>query len=275
VLAAVTGAHAAAPSGPGAVCQFSSLADPTAEGDVQTGQISGGPLVTVDVDTASPQSGTLHCYIQVNNDIPTGSGPGVSGHGTGVVTAGPAQVSYTATETDNTYLCSTWTDDGDGVTYYFDDTTSDFTTTPVPCSLATSANAGPPPRTYPTGRIHLSGSSFPEVSGMTIEYDWASFDPPLYQWTCVEGSDSVTCTPPPTSHGPDRAACGTVTVDVAGSGVGIAAGLSYCSAGAPAQANSATHPHDAQRSDSPLPWTCQAPEDGFIGFWYVDCTVGP
>jgi hypothetical protein len=140
-------ADAAAPSGPGAVCQFSSTTDPTVEGDVQTGQISGGPLVTVNVDSTNPtasgpQSGTLHCWVQVASDVPT-SGPGVSGHGTGVVTAGPAQISYTATVDQNVYLCSTWTDDADGVTYYFDDTTSDFTTTAVPCGLAISASAPP------------------------------------------------------------------------------------------------------------------------------------
>jgi hypothetical protein len=137
-------AHAAAPSGPGAVCQFSSTTDPTVEGDVQTGQISGGPLVTVNVDSTNPtasgpQSGTLHCWVQVASDVPT-SGPGVSGHGTGVVTAGPAQITYTATVDQNVYLCSTWTDDADGVTYYFNDTTSDFSATVSPCGLAVSAS---------------------------------------------------------------------------------------------------------------------------------------
>jgi hypothetical protein len=146
-FATVPAFAAAPPSGPGAVCQFTSVSDPTVEGDVQTGQISGGPLVTVNVDTANPaasgpQTGTLSCYLQVDNANPTGpiGNPGVSGTGTGVVTAGPGQVTYTATATQNVYLCSQWTDSSDGTIWYFNDTTSDFSTTASPCGLAVSAS---------------------------------------------------------------------------------------------------------------------------------------
>jgi hypothetical protein len=137
-------AHAAVDDpGPGLICQFSSTTDPTVEGGVQTGQISGGPLVIQDSTTLLPGSGTLYCWLQVN-DATHGdplTHPGVHNHGTGVVTAGPAQITYTATATDNVYLCASFQDDA-STTYYWHDSTSTWSTSPGDCGLAISA--GPP-----------------------------------------------------------------------------------------------------------------------------------
>jgi hypothetical protein len=95
-------------------------------------------------DLEGPGAGTLHCYLQVNNDIPTGTGPGTSGHGTGLVSAGPAQITYVATATDNVYLCSEFTDDYDGTTYYWDDVNGEWSTSAAtPCGLATSTDGDP------------------------------------------------------------------------------------------------------------------------------------
>ena len=121
------------------LCQFASNDDPTAEG-FQTGELSGGPAVLTD-DALPPGvlSGTLTGRIQVTVADHTGTGPSVSGHGTAVVTAGPAVVSYQATATDPVYLCSEFTDDATGTTYYYDDGTQTWSTSPlVGCGLATS-----------------------------------------------------------------------------------------------------------------------------------------
>ncbi len=138
---AITPAHAATPDPWGAICQFASVTDPTVEGQ-QSGQVSGGPLVLTDDETPpGVYSGTLTCRVQVTTSNHTGSGPSVSGHGTPVVTAGPSTLTYSAGLTDNVYLCSEFTDDATGTTYYFDDTNSLWSTSnTVDCGLATSAS---------------------------------------------------------------------------------------------------------------------------------------
>jgi hypothetical protein len=125
----------------GLICQFASVEDPTAEPGTQSGQLSGGPVVLLDGANA-PESGTLTCSIQVDNPIPGGSGPSVSGHSTGVFTAGPAVVNYVAPATSNVYLCSSFTDDSDSLTYYFQEATGTWTTTAAdaPCGLAEGSN---------------------------------------------------------------------------------------------------------------------------------------
>jgi hypothetical protein len=137
----------ASPAAGGGVCQFTSATDVTGSGSAQTGEISGGPLVTLDVDTFNPratglESGTLSCYLLIDSSTPTGPAghPGVTGHGSGVVTAGPAQVTYDAYLTQNVYLCAEWRDDADGTTYYYDDATGNFTDSPTPCSLTFAAS---------------------------------------------------------------------------------------------------------------------------------------
>ena len=144
---AIVPAHAAVDdAGPGLICQFFSSTDPTAEAGTQTGELSGGPLVLTDSTTNLPGSGTLTCRIQVTTPNHTGSGPSVSGHGTGVVTAGPSEISYVAADTDNVYLCGEFTDDSTGTTYYWDDTNSVWSTSnTVDCGLAVSAGGSDDP----------------------------------------------------------------------------------------------------------------------------------
>jgi hypothetical protein len=124
-------------AGPGLICQFASVKDPTAEAGTQSGQLSGGPLVLVKDDLSGPGTGTLTCRVQINTLDHTGSGPSVSGHATGLVSAGPAVINYVAADADNVYLCGEFTDDADGTTYYWDDDNSEWSTSAsVPCGLA-------------------------------------------------------------------------------------------------------------------------------------------
>src|SRR4051812_34797851 len=93
-------------------------------------------------------SGTLTCRVQVTTSNHTGTGPTVSGHGTGVVTAGPSLLNYVAGPTDDVYLCGEFTDDSTGTTYYFDDVNGVWSTDPtVLCGLATSTGGGDDPLT--------------------------------------------------------------------------------------------------------------------------------
>jgi hypothetical protein len=124
--------------GPG--CGISTTTDPTGDDGVVTSELWGGPLLVQD-RRGLPLSGTLHCYLQFGNGTPTGTGPGVSGHGTGVVTAGPGQVSYAAGQT--VFLCSSFTDDGDGLTYYYDGVTGGYSTTAAGCSPGVSSSTTP------------------------------------------------------------------------------------------------------------------------------------
>ena len=136
-FAAPVTAHAAVSDPFGSGCQFTGTEDPTAETGTVTGVLSGGPLILVNDDNSGVGSGTLTCRLQVNEPTHTGTGPAVSGHGTGVVSAGPSEASFTASETDNVYLCMEFTDDSTGVTYYWDDSTGTWTTDPDgPCGLA-------------------------------------------------------------------------------------------------------------------------------------------
>jgi hypothetical protein len=135
-LVPAAAAHAAVsnPIGPG--CRFVGDDDPTAEPGTVTGTL-GGALVLTDDTTHLPGSGSLTCRIQVNVSTHTGSGPQVQGHGTGVVGAGPSEVSFVASATDTVYLCMEFTDDSDGTTYYWDPVHKVWTTDPNgPCGLA-------------------------------------------------------------------------------------------------------------------------------------------
>ena len=121
------------------LCTFVAFSDPTAEPDIETGALSGGPLTLpgFDVESAAVGSGTLVCRIQVNVESHQGAGPQVSGHGPGVVTAGPAQVSYVATPADSAYLCAEFLADATGMTYYYDAVHHLWSTDPsVSCDLA-------------------------------------------------------------------------------------------------------------------------------------------
>ena len=137
-------AHAAVDDPFGLICQFASVTNPTQEAGHQTGQVSGGPLFLLDSTTNLPGSGTLTCRVQVTTSNHTGTGPAVTGHGTGVVTAGPSLLDYTAGPLDFVYLCGEFTDDSDGTTYYWDDTNSVWAANDptVACGLADSPGSG-------------------------------------------------------------------------------------------------------------------------------------
>ena len=137
-------AYADTPETHGLICQFASVIDPTAEEGTQSGQISGGPVLLLEQDGMTPETGTLLCRIQVNNDTHTGTGPTVSGHGTGVLVAAPATVTYLAADTDTVSLCAEFVDDSDGVTYYWDGVNGEWSTSSaVPCGLAEGGTGDP------------------------------------------------------------------------------------------------------------------------------------
>jgi hypothetical protein len=84
--------------------------------------------------------------VQVDQATHTGSGPSVSGHGTGVLTAGPAVINYTVSDTSNVYLCAEFTDDTDGLTHYWDDHLSEWSLdATVACGLSIPDNPSPTP----------------------------------------------------------------------------------------------------------------------------------
>jgi hypothetical protein len=137
-------AYADVPVTDGLICQFASVEDPTAEAGSQSGQVSGGPVLLTEQDGTTPESGTLICRVQVNQGTHAGSGPDVRGHGTGVLTAGPGVINYTASVTDTVWLCSEFIDDSDGATYYYDDNTGDWSTDiNVSCGIAVGGTGDP------------------------------------------------------------------------------------------------------------------------------------
>jgi hypothetical protein len=124
---------------PGVLCQFDSDTNLTNAPGTETGWLAGGPLVLTDSTTHLPGSGTLICRIQVDVWDHTGTGQQIQGHGTGVVTAGPSYVSFTTNQWSGPFLCTEFTDDSDGTTYYWDDWNSGWSTSDrVSC-------CGPPP----------------------------------------------------------------------------------------------------------------------------------
>ncbi len=129
---AVAGPEADGPTG--FLCGFSSITNPNAEANTQTGEIDGGPLVvtTGEGATTAPASGTLTCTIQVgaNSTHAGADAPGgkVSANGTGVVVIPPSVVSYTAAPEQAVYLCSQFTYTGGGTVYFHADNDDDPST---------------------------------------------------------------------------------------------------------------------------------------------------
>ncbi len=149
-----TGTAVAGPptTGPdGFLCGFTSVTNPNAEANTQTGEIDGGPLIVTDA-AGNPTGGTLTCTIQVgaNNlhSSPDAPGGKVSAHGDGVVVIPPSVVSYTAAPEQNVYLCTQFTYDNGRTVYWHADNDDDPTTdtghwTEDPnkeCGLAISAS---------------------------------------------------------------------------------------------------------------------------------------
>jgi hypothetical protein len=118
-------ARADAPATDGQLCDLQVTEDPTAEAGTLTGELTGGPVLLTQQDGITPETGTLVCRAQVGTSDHTGSGPSISGRGTGVLTAGPATVTIYG---DDIYVCAEFVDDSDGVTYYWDGEASDWST---------------------------------------------------------------------------------------------------------------------------------------------------
>lgn len=134
-------AHAAVDQPVGAGCRFERATEPAADTGMRTGELSGGPLVLVDSTTHLPGAGTLTCRVQANVGDHTGTGgASISAHGRLVVLTPPVQVTIVATYADNVYVCTAFTDDSDGTTYYFDDEAQRWSTDPgVACDLVIEA----------------------------------------------------------------------------------------------------------------------------------------
>jgi hypothetical protein len=145
-------AHAGPPvDGPsGFLCGFSSVTDPGTEGgNVQTGEIDGGPLIDITAAGTVNAGGTLTCTIQVGFSLHSDPDNGASASATAtagspVVYLPPTLVSYNSPPNVSVYLCSQYTRP-DGTKLYWhasDDPTVDghWTTDPnKPCSLAIEA----------------------------------------------------------------------------------------------------------------------------------------
>jgi hypothetical protein len=100
----------------GRKCAFDSATDVTTEPGVQTGRLSGGPLVSLD-----GSAGTIVCTIQVNDNTHAGAdaagGAGITA--TASVLA-PMPISYHATALDTVVLCTSYVDNN-GVSLYWTD----------------------------------------------------------------------------------------------------------------------------------------------------------
>jgi hypothetical protein len=126
-------AHAALAYPAGTGCVAEAFLDPTTDEMVETGSFMGGPVVLAHLGPTITGAGTLTCRVQPDNPTRGGGGPSVSGHDSTVVVAGPAQFTYQTFPGEVAYLCSEFVDDATGTTYYWTETTREWTTAAVPC----------------------------------------------------------------------------------------------------------------------------------------------
>jgi hypothetical protein len=195
LVAALTSAPAFAQvdqPGPGVVCTLSAaVEDPTAEPGTITATLSGGPLTLTDSTTGLPGSGTLSCYVSING---SGWGPRVEGHGTGTVTAGPAQVSFHAEQGDVIAVCGEFTDDSDGTTYYWDGSTGAWTATPSSaCTIPPPPVTPPPPP--PTNTVAVADCPYGNVVGDILYSAPVQATPLTVSWTMTLHADCVGTSP--------------------------------------------------------------------------------
>jgi len=138
----------------GFLCGFASITDPTVEGDVQTGEIDGGPLFAADVDNPGEETAniSIRCTIQVgaqgsvHSGIDAYSAEGPTQAGVAVLPA--HQFTYVAPEGAPVYLCTEA--EVNGQIRYFneteDDATRGWTTSSASlCALAISQEVDPGP----------------------------------------------------------------------------------------------------------------------------------
>jgi hypothetical protein len=253
-------------AGPGLICQFASTTDPTAEPGTQSGELSGGPLVLQDSTTNLPGSGTLTCRVQTNQPTHVGSGPSIAGHGTGVVTAGPATINYTAGGDDDVYLCAEFTDDTPpGTTYYWNGDVGGWGTDPnVPCGHASGGGDGVAPSVVTITAAQAG--------------DTPTFTPPP-GFACTGGGDGtqyvVTCEPVVAANEAVSNLCDEVEADVYVGGVGTVSATSECLS--LAASVSVTGPIGSGTSiadgTSAMPWKCTVTVSGLAAPWHAECYV--
>jgi hypothetical protein len=277
-------AVAAAPSDTDLLCGFNAVADPNPEApaDARTGYVEGGPIL---------QNGTITCTIQVggalHSDADNGATASASGTN-GVTYLSPTLISFVSPSQVPVYLCDRFRDAG-GTTYYFDDTTGTWTSTPTgaACRLTISVGTDDPVFDpvydlgdallnavgggrpyYVSGTITITARAF---LGTTIAY--TGFDPPLSQWSCAESTTAVTCRV--TSTAPRyRYSCLSTSVVVENHDPGMVSGSSGCS-GTPATAWAPPESSAGGASATPgdTPWTCDGDPSPVV-WWRITCTVG-
>jgi len=97
----------------GFLCGFTSITDPTVEGDVQIGEVDGGPLFAADVDNPGEETANIaiRCTIQVGAQGAVHSGvdaADVLSESTPAVTVlPPTAISYVSPPGTPVYLCTT------------------------------------------------------------------------------------------------------------------------------------------------------------------------
>ena len=135
-------AQAGAPVTDGFLCNYGEPFDGSRQEGTRLLQVYGGPVLLTEADGVTPARGTLVCrvvmsaYPYPSYPTHTYAGTDVAGRGTGVLAAGPAVVRVAGDESWDIALCTRFVNDGDGVTYYWNDDLSEWSTSPtVRCYL--------------------------------------------------------------------------------------------------------------------------------------------
>ena len=141
-------------------CSFASMTDPSAPGQVQTGEVRGGPIVS------SGASLVLACTIQVGPDSSTHAGADAASaeaSGSGTVTLHPTPLTYSWTAGDAIRLCSQVT--LNGTPYYWNAAANTWSVNSgVPCDVATKQQVAPVPLGRAVGDL-ASGGTWVVCSG--------------------------------------------------------------------------------------------------------------
>jgi len=202
-------------------CRFSSITDPTVEGDVQVGQINAGPI------TGGGEVGDVQitCTIQVNIATHGGGGASVSSEVTpGAAVIPPSQISYVSPEGSIVYMCTKVTVGGQA--YYWNstgggpsvlETGSWSTSSGGPCSTAISQEIETP--ALPIEAVVIIA---PPDGSEPIHTNIDGADCSSYTWNPITGEYDVTCVA--------ARVCSPVTVAAIGA-PGAVTGMTWCTGG--------------------------------------------
>jgi hypothetical protein len=164
-------------------CGHSSASDPGTEGgDVQSGEVHGGPMVVHD-GHGNPGQGTMHCNTQTGGGRHSDpdNGASASASGTGVIVLPPTLISYNAPPGVPVYLCTSFTY-ANGQTLYWDDSNDPavsgrWTTDPnADCALTIEAGTGDldpvigPIDAFDCPVLATLGTALPDMPGV-VEID--------------------------------------------------------------------------------------------------------